>query len=302
MIFINSEKKSSNFIINYNFGKRTWFGSGGNSSVFIKVNTLDKLIFLFKFLPKTIPVFLLGAGSNVIIRDGGFKGIVLKLGKEFSKIEIKKSNSSIVVGSAVRDSELAKFCQNNNIGGLEFLKGIPGTIGGNVKMNAGCYGNEISDYFISCRVIDRNSKIKKLTKKDLKFGYRKSSIHKNLTIIDAEFKYNYKKNSFIKKNLDKISILRKNTQPFAIRTGGSTFRNPSKTKSAWKLIDSIGYRGKSLGGAKVSQKHSNFLVNDKHASSLDIELLGEEIKENIKKKCKINLEWEIERIGCFKKI
>ena len=301
MIFTNL-KKSSNFKINYDFGKKTWFGTGGNSFIFIKVNTINKLIFFLKVLPKKIPIFILGAGSNIIIRDGGYKGIVLKLGRDFSQIKVNKSNSRILVGSAVKDSELAKFCQNNNIGGLEFLKGIPGTIGGNIKMNAGCYGNEISDFFISCRVIDRNSRIRKLTKEDLRFSYRKTSIHKNLTIIDAEFRYIFRKNSLIKKKLDKISVLRKNTQPFAIRTGGSTFRNPNKKQSAWRLIDNIGYRGKKLGGAKVSQKHSNFLVNDNDASSLDIELLGEDIKEKVKRKYKINLEWEIERIGCFKKI
>ena len=302
MIFTNLEKKPSNLKINYDLGKKTWFGAGGNSSVFIKVNTLNKLIIVLKFLPKKIPIFVLGAGSNIIIRDGGYKGIVLKLGKEFSQIKVNKNNSRILVGSAVKDSELAKFCQNNNISGLEFLKGIPGTIGGNIKMNAGCYGNEISDFFISCRVIDRNSRIKKLTKEDIKFSYRNTSINKSLTIIDAEFKFSFKKNSLIKKNLDKISTLRKNTQPFAIRTGGSTFKNPNNKQSAWRLIDSIGYRGKKLGGAKVSQKHSNFLINENNASSLDIELLGEEIKEKVKKQYKVNLEWEIERIGSFKKI
>ena len=302
MIFTNLEKKNTKLKINYDFGKKTWFGTGGNSSIFIKVNTLGKLIFVLRFLPKRIPIFVLGAGSNIIIRDGGYKGIVLKLGKDFSQIKVNKGSSRILVGSAVKDAELAKFCQNNNIGGLEFLKGIPGTIGGNIKMNAGCYGNEISDFFISCRVIDRNSKIKRLTKDDLRFSYRKTSIHKNLTIIDAEFRYIFRENSLIKKKLDKISVLRKNTQPFAIRTGGSTFRNPNKKQTAWRLIDSIGYRGKKLGGAKVSQKHSNFLINENNASSLDIELLGEDIKEKIKKKYNVNLEWEIERIGCFKKI
>ena len=286
MIFTNL-KKSSNFKINYDFGKKTWFGTGGNSFIFIKVNTINKLIFFLKVLPKKIPIFILGAGSNIIIRDGGYKGIVLKLGRDFSQIKVNKSNSRILVGSAVKDSELATFCQNNNIGGLEFLKGIPGTIGGIIKMNAGCYGNEISDFFISCRVIDRNSRIRKLTKEDLRFSYRKTSIHKNLTIIDAEFRYIFRKNSLIKKKLDKISVLRKNTQPFAIRTGGSTFRNPNKKQSAWRLIDNIGYRGKKLGGAKVSQKHSNFLVNDNNASSLDIELLGEDIKKKLKENIRL---------------
>ena len=287
---------------NYTFGKRTWFGSGGNSTVFFKVDKLKNLKLLLKILPRKIPLFVIGAGSNIIVRDGGFKGIVLKLGGEFNRININENESILKVGSAVKDVELSKFCEKNNIGDFEFINGIPGTVGGNIKMNAGCFGKEISDNLLSCTVLNRKSQIVTLSKDQINFQYRKTNLEKSTIILSADFKFSYKKKNLIKKKKIEISNLRKKTQPFAIRTGGSTFTNPNKKIPAWELIDKIGYRGRIIGGAQVSSKHSNFLVNFNKASSLDIELLGEEIREKIKKKFKIKLDWEIERIGNFKKI
>ncbi len=287
---------------NYGFGRRTWFGSGGNSTVFFKIDKLKNLKLLLKILPKKIPLFVIGAGSNIIVRDGGFRGIVLKLGEEFNKINIIKNESIIKVGSAVKDSELSKFCEKNNIGDFEFINGIPGTVGGNIKMNAGCFGKEISNNLVSCTILNRKSEIITLSKDQIDFQYRKTNFEKSTIILSADFKFSYKEKNLIIKKKNQISNKRKKTQPFAIRTGGSTFTNPNKQLSAWKLIDKIGYRGRIIGGAQVSSKHSNFLVNFNKASSLDIELLGEEIREKIKKKFKIKLDWEIERIGKFKKI
>ncbi len=287
--------------INYNIGKKTWFGSGGNSLFFIQINSIASLILFLKIIPKNFPFFIIGAGSNIIIRDGGFKGIVVKLGSEFNKIIIDKKKQIINIGSATKDMEISKFCLENSISGFEFLRGIPGTLGGNLRMNSGCFGHEISESLLSCRLINKKGEIRELQKNNIFFGYRKTSIEKNSIIIDAKFRFEIKKKSIIKNKIQKISNLRKKTQPISSRTGGSTFTNPNK-KTAWHLIDEIGYRGKRLGGASVSKKHSNFLINDSTASSLDIELLGEEIRERVWSRHKIKLNWEIIRIGNFKKI
>jgi len=287
--------------INYDVGKKTWFGTGGKAKIHLVINNLKSLKFLFKVLPKSKPIFLIGAGSNLIVRDGGIDGITIKLGKDFKKIEYIKKKKIISIGSATKDLDISKFCYENSIGNFEFLKGIPGTLGGNIRMNAGCFGSSISDQLISCKIINRNGDIRELLKENLKFDYRFSSIPKNSIIIDAKFKATTKNKKIIKEKLKKISNERMLSQPVNFRTGGSTFKNTPK-ESAWKLIDKINYRGKIIGGAKVSDLHANFLINNGSANSLDLELLGEEIRSKIKKKYNINLDWELIRVGQFKKI
>ncbi len=286
---------------NYQLGKRTWFGTGGNCKLFLEVNSINQLINTIRIAKKFLPILVIGSGSNVIIRDGGFKGIVIKLGGNFRKIEIDKSNSVLSVGAGTKDLEVAKFCVEKNISGLEFLSGIPGTIGGNIKMNAGCYGNQISDNLIDCTIIDEKLNKKIVKKKEIEFHYRKSSFDNGQIIIEARFKIQKNNKSKIKKKISTISDKRKKSQPVSSRTGGSTFTNPN-SYPAWKLIDEIDYRGKQLGGAKVSNLHSNFLINYKNASSLDLEMLGEEIKNKVWEKRRINLKWELIRIGEFKKV
>ncbi len=286
---------------NYQLGKKTWFGTGGNCKLFLEVNSINQLTNTIRIAKQFIPILVIGSGSNVIIRDGGFKGIVIKLGGEFRKIEIDRNNSVLSVGAGTKDSEVAKFCVEKNISGLEFLSGIPGTIGGNIKMNAGCYGNQISDNLIDCTIIDEKLNKKIVKKKEIDFDYRKSSFDNGQIIIEARFKIQKKNKSKIKKKISNISNKRKKSQPVSSRTGGSTFTNPN-SYSAWKLIDEIDYRGKQLGGAKVSKLHSNFLINYKNASSLDLEMLGEEIKNKVWEKRKINLKWELIRVGEFKKV
>ena len=205
------------------------------------------------------------------------------------------------IGGATKDSTISKFCEQNFISGFEFLRGIPGTLGGNIKMNAGCYGKTISDNLISCKIINRKGEITDLCKEEIKFSYRKTSIEKDSIITSANFKINLLNKKKISQNLKEISKKRISTQPINCRTGGSTFKNPPN-ESAWKLIDKINYRGKSIGDASVSKKHANFLINNNLAKSLDLEILGEEIREKIKKKYNINLDWELIRIGKFKKI
>ena len=286
---------------NYQLGKKTWFGTGGNCNLFLEVNSINQLINTIRIAKKFLPILVIGSGSNVIIRDGGFKGIVIKLGGKFRKIEIDKSNSVLSVGAGTKDSEITKFCVEKNISGLEFLSGIPGTIGGNIKMNAGCYGNQISDNLIDCTIIDGKLNKKIVKKKEIDFHYRKSSFDDGQIIIEARFKIQKCNKSEIKKKISTISDKRKKSQPVSSRTGGSTFTNPT-SYPAWKLIDEIDYRGKQLGGAKVSNLHSNFLINYKNASSLDLEMLGEEIKNKVWERRRINLKWELIRIGEFKKV
>ena len=290
-----------NLKFNYKLGRKTWFGTGGNCNLFLEVNSIDQLINTMKIAKRFLPIFVIGSGSNVIIRDGGFKGIVIKLGGNFKKIKINNDNSILSIGAGTKDSEVSKFCLENNISGLEFLSGIPGTIGGNIKMNAGCYGNQISDNLIDCTIIDEKLNKKIVKKSEIDFYYRKSSFDNEHIIIEARFKIQ-KGNKFqIKKKISIISDKRKRSQPVASRTGGSTFKN-SFSYPAWKLIDEIDYRGKKHGGAKVSNLHSNFLINYNNASSLDLEILGEEIKKKVWEKRKINLRLELIRIGEFKKV
>ena len=301
MLIYHFLKDLTNISFNYNIGKKTWFGTGGKAKILLVINNLKSLKFLLKILPKSQPIFLIGAGSNIIVRDGGIDGITIKLGKDFKKIDYIKKKKIINIGSAAKDFDISKFCYENSIGNFEFLRGIPGTLGGNIIMNAGCFGSSISDELISCTVMDRNGNVKKLFKESLKFDYRFSSIPKNSIVTNAEFKAVNKNKRIIKKMLKKISNERKLSQPINFRTGGSTFKN-TKKEPAWKLIDKINFRGKVMGGAKVSDLHTNFLINKGNANSLDLELLGEEIRNKVKKKFNIDLDWELKRVGQFKKI
>ena len=277
MLIYHFFKDLINIKINYDIGKKTWFGTGGKAKILLVINNLKSLKFLLKILPKSHPIFLIGAGSNVIVRDGGIGGITIKLGKEFKKINYDKEKKLINIGSAARDLDIAKFCYENSIGNFEFLRGIPGTLGGNIVMNAGCFGSSISDKLISCTIINRNGNIKKFQKKSLRFDYRFSSIPKSSIVIDADFKAIKKNKTIIKQMLKKITSERNSSQPINFRTGGSTFKN-TPNEPAWKLIDKINFRGKIIGGAKVSELHANFLINNDNANSLDLELLGEEIR------------------------
>jgi len=289
-----------NLSFNYDLGSKTWFGTGGKCLCFITSDSERVIRIILKYFKKIFPVFIIGAGSNLIVRDGGINGIVIKLGKAFSQITLYKKESILQIGGSAKDHQISKFCLENNITGFEFLSGIPGTLGGNLKMNAGCYGHEICDNLLECVVI--NSKGKKIVKEkdDITFGYRSSTLGDDI-VVSAKFKVNYDRKRKINDKIKTIINDRKKSQPLGVKTGGSTFSNP-KNNSAWKLIDVIKYRGKTSGGAKVSEHHSNFLINSKSATSLDLELLGEDIRSKVWDKCKIKLEWEIVRIGKYKKI
>ena len=188
MLIYHFLKDLTNISFNYNIGKKTWFGTGGKAKILLVINNLKSLKFLLKILPKSQPIFLIGAGSNIIVRDGGIDGITIKLGKDFKKIDYIKKRQIINIGSAAKDLDISKFCYENSIGNFEFLKGIPGTLGGNIKMNAGCFGSSISDRLISCKIINRNGNIKEILKENLIFNYRFSSIPRDSIVIEAKFK------------------------------------------------------------------------------------------------------------------
>ena len=287
--FIN-DLKSIKF--NYKLGKKTWFGTGGNSTFYIEIDSEINLQKLLKLLPYSIPIFVLGAGSNIIVRDGGFDGLTIKLKGNLKKINYDKSKNFLTIGGAVKDSTISKFCEDNLITDFEFLRGIPGTLGGNIMMNAGCYGKTISDNLISCNVISRSGKVNYFKKEEIKFSYRKSSIDSRSIVTSATFKVKNLCKNKILKNIKKISKTRSSTQPINFRTGGSTFKNPPN-QSAWKLIDKINYRGKSIGDASVSEKHANFFVNRKNARSTDMKSLINFVKKQVLNKTGIKLELEI---------
>ena len=286
---------------NYSIAKKTWFGTGGKCLIYFQPKGINDLKIFVKLLPKYIKIFPIGLGSNILLRDGGFRGAIIKLGKFFSEITYAKKEKKLVVGAGVKDINLANFCMNNSISDFEFLVGIPGTVGGAIKMNSGCFGFEIIDNLISVNVLNRNGRVSTLKKQDIKFEYRKSNIANESIILNATFKTKDSESKIIKKKIKKFSEIRKKNQPIAVRTGGSTFKN-TENKKAWELINLSGMRGISIGDAIVSDKHSNFLINGGNASSLDIELLGEEILANVLKKTGVKLSWEIERVGEFEKI
>lgn len=286
---------------NYSIAKKTWFGTGGKCLIYFQPKGISDLKIFLKLLPKYIKIFPIGLGSNILLRDGGFKGAIIKLGKFFSEINYEKKEKKLIVGAGVKDINLANFCMNNSISDFEFLVGIPGTVGGAIKMNSGCFGFEIIDNLISVKILNRNGRVLTLRRQDIKFEYRKSNIANESIILNATFKTKDSESKIIKKKMKKFSEIRKRNQPIAVRTGGSTFKN-TENKKAWELINLSGMRGITIGDAIVSDKHSNFLINGGNASSLDIELLGEEILANVLKKTGVKLSWEIERVGEFEKI
>ncbi len=278
---------------NFPLSKLTWFQTGGKAKVlFVPKNLLDLQFFLKNI--KNIPITIIGGGSNLLVRDGGVKGVVVKLGSGFDYIEYKKNY--ILCGASVKNINLSKNLSKKKITGFEFLSTIPGTIGGSIFMNAGCFGMEIKNAIKSLLLINKEGKLMELNKKLTNFSYRSSGINKNYFIVAAKFKIRKGNEKDINKKIKKYLDLRKKTQPIKTLTGGSTFINPDK-KKAWKLIKESGCTNMSVGGAKISNKHCNFLVNTGTATSKDLESLGNKIKNKVYKQTGIKLNWEIKRIG-----
>lgn len=278
----------------YPLAKSTWFQVGGNADIMFKPEDTQDLAEFIKNKPKDLPFITLGVCSNIIIRDGGYRGCVIKLGRNFSNIEAK--GNTVIAGASALDVNVAKYAEQQNLAGIEFLIGIPGTIGGAIAMNAGAYGKEIKDVLTSATAVDKDGNILNINKDEFKFDYRKNNIEKELIYTSAKFECREGNAEEISKRMNEISASREESQPIRNKTGGSTFKNPDGLK-AWELIDKAGCRGLRVGGAEVSKKHCNFLINTGNATASDLEELGEEVRKRVKETCGIELEWEIKRIG-----
>lgn len=275
----------------------TWFQVGGPAEVLYKPFDTNDLQHFLKNISRQIPYLVIGAGSNILVRDGGYEGAIIKLGKEFAKMTI--ANNELIAGAAALDRTVAMFAVQHKIAGLEFLVTIPGSIGGAIAMNAGCYGFEVKDLLSWVEIIDSSGSLHRLSPDDLKMTYRKSILPEGCIIVRAAFKVKPGNSIEIQQRIQQYMHLREESQPIKGRTGGSTFKNPGPAK-AWELIDQAGCRGIELGGAKISDKHCNFLLNTGSASADELEGLGELVRQRVKDISGETLEWEIIRIGTQK--
>ena len=272
-----------------------WFKSGGNAEWLFEPADADDLSDFLKNLDPSVSVMGLGLGSNMIVRDGGVPGVVVRLGKAFAKVA-KLDSTTLECGGGASGILVSSTARDAGIGGLEFLRSIPGTVGGFVRMNGGAYGRETSDILIACEVVLRSGQRKFLFPRELNYSYRHSELPEQAIVIGATFRGHIDDPAAIQAEMDRIAQSREESQPLRSRTGGSTFKNPPGHK-AWALVDAAGCRGLRIGDAQVSEKHCNFLLNLGNASSTDIEGLGEEVRRRVQDKTNITLEWEIQRIG-----
>ena len=287
-------KFGKQILISEKLSNYSWFNLGGPADIFFKPNSLESIISFFdKIKPQKITI--IGAGSNTLIREGGIKGITIKLGSAFSHIKMDSENV-IEVGAATPDKKVADFAMNNSLTGLEFLACIPGSIGGAIRMNTGCYSEDISQIFHSIKVIDIKGNLKEILAKDINFSYRSTNLEENLLIISIKLIGKYCLKKKIEEKQKKLIEKKKKSQPSQIKTCGSTFKNP-KNKKAWQLIKESNCENFRVGNAKISEKHCNFFVNNGNATSKDLEELINKVKETVFKKTKINLELEIKIIG-----
>jgi len=273
----------------------TWFRVGGPAQVLFMPEDEADLAALLKALPNETPVTVVGLGSNLIVRDGGVPGVVIRLGRGFGDVAAEPGHR-VRAGAAVPDVRVAKAAQDASIGGLAFLRGIPGAIGGALRMNGGAYGGETKDILIEARGVDRTGTVRVFSNADMHYTYRHCGVPDDVIFTQALFQGRPGDAGEIAAEMDKITESREATQPIKSRTGGSTFKNPPG-KKAWQLIDAAGCRGLKVGGAQVSEMHCNFLINLEGASAADIETLGETVRRRVKETSGLELEWEIKRIG-----
>ena len=275
-------------------GRQTWFGVGGPAEVMFRPADVQDLAAFLASLPTEIPVTVIGVGSNLLVRDGGIPGVTIRLGRGFANIAI--AHAEVCVGAGALDRIVAYTAAEAGLGGLEFLSGIPGTIGGSMRMNAGAYGAEIKDVFVSATAIDRYGRSHVIHRASMKFAYRHCDIDPEWIFLEARLRIAPCERARIDERLIAIREMREATQPVRARTSGSTFANPPG-EAAWRLIDAAGCRGLRRGRAMVSQKHANFLINTGDATAADIEGLGEEVRRRVYEMTGVLLEWEIHRIG-----
>jgi len=274
-----------------------WFRTGGPAEWLVRPRDVNDLASFMAGLDPEIPVLPVGVGSNLIVRDGGVPGVVVRLPKSFAKVAIEPGNR-VRAGGAAMGITVASAARDAGIAGLEFLRGIPGTVGGAVRMNAGAYGREASDILVEVTLVLRDGGIETWPAARLGYTYRHSELPAGAVVVEALFEGTPGDPAEIGAEMDRIAAEREASQPLRSRTGGSTFKNPDGNK-AWKLIDEAGCRGLQIGDAQVSEKHCNFLLNLGSATSAQIEELGEEVRRRVKEKSGVLLEWEIQRVGKF---
>ncbi|NNC53229.1 MAG: UDP-N-acetylmuramate dehydrogenase [Erythrobacter sp.] len=276
--------------------KLVWFKTGGKADWLFEPEDRADLEDFLSRLDGDLPVMALGLGSNMIVRDGGVPGVVIKLGKPFADVSIDAENCVVECGGGAHGILVASAARDAGVAGLEFMRGIPGTVGGFVRMNGGAYGTEVADVLVDCMVIMPNGECHTLPASDLQYSYRHSALPEGAVVVSARFKGEPGDPEVIGAKMDEIAEARENSQPLRTKTGGSTFKNPPGEK-AWQLVDAAGCRGLKMGGAQVSEKHTNFLLNVDNATSADIEGLGEEVKRRVYENSGVELEWEIQRVG-----
>jgi UDP-N-acetylmuramate dehydrogenase len=272
----------------------TWFRVGGPAQAMFSPADEEDLAYFLAHLPAGIPVTTVGVGSNLLVRDGGIEGVVVRLARGFNETKIE--GNLIRAGAAVPDVRLAQAAADAGLSGLAFYRGVPGTVGGALRMNAGAYHRETKDVLVEARAVDRKGKLHVLSNADFGFSYRHSQAPEDFVFTQAVFRGERGDRTAIKAEMEKITEAREATQPIKSRTGGSTFKNPSG-KKAWQLIDAAGCRGLVVGDAQVSELHCNFLINRGNASAADIETLGEEVRRRVRENSGVELEWEIVRLG-----
>lgn len=278
--------------------KVTWFGVGGCAEILFKPADIEDLSYFLKTKSPNIPYLVLGVGSNLLVRDAGVKGVVIRLGKEFT--EITHNENYLTAGAGALDLNVSNYCLDNALEGLEFLSGIPGVIGGALAMNAGAYGQEIANHLIKLEALDEHGDLITIKQEDCGFQYRSSNLNKNLIFTKAYFKIKAGDKNLIAKRMEDIQQQREQSQPIRNKTGGSTFKNPQEHK-AWQLIDQAGCRGLRVGDAIMSEKHCNFLINQGSATASEIEQLGEKVRKAVFDNSGIMLEWEIKIVGSHDK-
>ena len=275
--------------------KLVWFKAGGAADWLFEPADVDDLRAFMRDLDPSVPIMPLGLGSNLIVRDGGVPGVTIRLGKSFAKIEAE-DDYTLRCGAGAHGVLIASTARDNGIAGLEFLRGIPGTLGGFVRMNGGAYGRETADVLVECDVVLRDGSLKTLPVADLGYTYRHSELPQGAVVVGARLKGEPGDPAEIGAEMERIAQAREDSQPVRTKTGGSTFKNPPGEK-AWQLVDAAGCRGMMRGHAQVSEKHTNFLINTGTATSADIEQLGEDVRAKVKAGSGIELEWEIQRVG-----
>ena len=281
-------------LANQSLAELTWFRVGGPAQVLFMPEDEQDLSYALANLPADIAVTVIGLGSNLIVRDGGVPGVAIRLGRGFGNVTIE--DTRIRAGAAVPDVKVARAAQEAGIAGLSFMRGIPGGVGGALRMNGGAYGRETKDALVEARAVDRQGRIHVLRNADMGYAYRHCGVPADYIFTEALYQGERGDPAVIAAEMDKITESREATQPIKSRTGGSTFKNPQGRK-AWQLIDAAGCRGLKVGGAQVSEMHCNFLINRGGATAADIEALGENVRRRVRENSGIELEWEIERIG-----